>query len=625
MIVRMSKVEIVGPKGMLREVLGFLRDRGIMQIEPVFKGFIEKEDEEHIRSFLPDEKTLGERLFLEDLIRKIDELSSYVQEAPVRTIYIDPLSILDTVATTIDRHIAGCKELFERKEKLEGEASELHRYRLFLNALASLFRTAERTPDLDFIGLTIKEPGMVGRVRTLLSQITDWEFDLLTETAEDGTLVGLITIEKSMSGKVKKSLSNEHIPELTFPPSFEDLSFAEKIVYVQKRISLVLSEKEEINRKLERFAHRWMPIYTRVKEWSEERLSLLRTAASVFETRMCFFINGWIPSGELEKAGKDLADVFRGEVAVEEKGIFEEDLVRVPVILKNPPYFRPFELLVRFLPLPRYSSFDPTPFIGIFFPVFFGMILGDAGYGLLLAGLSLVMKRRLRKRKELRDAFTILLICSVYAIFFGILYGEFFGELGSTLFGLAPVFIERRSAIKPMILFSLSVGVVHIILGLTMGLVAALRRKSRREALYKISMILITVCMIALFASFFEVFPGLLARPLIIAILVLSPFLFFSGGLLAPLELLKSIGNIISYVRIMAIGLTSVLLAFAANRIAGMTGDIVIGIVVASLLHIINIILGVFSPAIHSLRLHYVEFFSKFLEHGGRRFEPLRK
>jgi V/A-type H+-transporting ATPase subunit I len=75
----------------------------------------------------------------------------------------------------------------------------------------------------------------------------------------------------------------------------------------------------------------------------------------------------------------------------------------------------------------------------------------------------------------------------------------------------------------------------------------------------------------------------------------------------------------------MAIGLASVLLAFVANSFTGMAGNIVVGVVVAGLLHLINIILGVFSPTIHALRLHYVEFFSKFMEPGGRRFEPLKK
>jgi V/A-type H+-transporting ATPase subunit I len=117
----------------------------------------------------------------------------------------------------------------------------------------------------------------------------------------------------------------------------------------------------------------------------------------------------------------------------------------------------------------------------------------------------------------------------------------------------------------------------------------------------------------------------LFSKPIIIAILIATPFLFFFGGILAPLELLKSIGNIISYVRIMAIGLTSVLLAYVANRIAGEMGDVVVGVALAALLHILNLILGVFSPTIHSLRLHYVEFFSKFVESGGKKFDPLGK
>jgi V/A-type H+-transporting ATPase subunit I len=98
----------------------------------------------------------------------------------------------------------------------------------------------------------------------------------------------------------------------------------------------------------------------------------------------------------------------------------------------------------------------------------------------------------------------------------------------------------------------------------------------------------------------------------------------FAGGLLAPLELLKSIGNIISYARIMAIGLASVLLATVANILGGMTGDILTGVLVAALLHAVNIVLGVFAPTIQSLRLHFVEFFGKFMEHGGRKYQPFK-
>ena len=529
------------------------------------------------------------------------------------------------IAKTIEKHIARFKELSEQRDALKKERSDLDHYTIFLGALSSLLESTKEAPDLDFIGLTIQEPAMVDRLREGISRITDWKYELLTDTAEDGTMVGLITVEKDMSDKVKKALSDERVPELIFPASFSGLTFTEKIAYVEKRITRVTIQIQSIDEEMVRFSQRWAPIYQRIKEWLDDRLSLLNTTACAFETRMCFFIKGWMPTEDVERLGNNLYQQFGEKVVLEEEEIREEDLERVPIILQNPAYFKPFELFTRLLPLPAYTSYDPTPFIGIFFPVFFGMILGDAGYGLLLALLSFILIKKFRHKIILRDGAKILLISSGYAIFFGILYGEFFGELPHKLFGVEPICIERRTAIIPMLYFSLTIGVVHILLGFLLGAITAFRKKTRKEAYYKLLNVFIILCLIVLLASFFELFPALLTRPIIIAILILTPFLLFTGGILAPLEFLKSVGNIISYVRIMAIGLTSVLLAFVANRLAGLTGNIVLGIVVAGFIHLLNIILGVFSPTIHSLRLHYVEFFSKFIEHGGRRFEPLSK
>ena len=277
------------------------------------------------------------------------------------------------------------------------------------------------------------------------------------------------------------------------------------------------------------------------------------------------------------------------------------------------------------LPLPAYTSIDTTPYIGIFFPVFFGMILGDAGYGVVLAVVAFILIRRYAKNKDVANASRILLVSSLYTVLFGLLYGELFGDLGARLFGLEPLLIERRTSVVPMMVFAISAGVVHILLGLVLGVITAIRKHIQKEVIYKLLNIAVILGLIVVFASFFGFFPAMVSKPVIIAILIAIPFLFFSGGILAPLELLKSIGNIISYVRIMAIGLTSVLLAYVANRIAGEMGDIVIGVALATLLHLLNLILGVFSPTIHSLRLHYVEFFSKFVESGGKKFEPLGK
>jgi V/A-type H+-transporting ATPase subunit I len=320
-------------------------------------------------------------------------------------------------------------------------------------------------------------------------------------------------------------------------------------------------------------------------------------------------------SGSLQKN-------FAGSVVLEEIEIRTEDLDRIPVVLQNPQYFKPFENFTRLLPLPSYTSFDPTPFIGLFFPLFFGLILGDAGYGLVLFVLSVVMKRVAQKQRLFQDAIKILKVCSLYAIMFGLLYGEFLGDFGHKMLGLKPLFIDRQKNIIPMLYFAMAIGLAHVTLGLAMGFVSALRRHTKKEALAKLINIVFIFLIVALIITFIGLFPELLTRPLIISIIVLCPLLLFSGGLLAPLELLKNIGNIISYARIMAIGLTSVLLANVANQLSGLTGDIFLGFIVGGIIHLIGIIIGVFSSSIHSLRLHYVEFFDKFIELGGRKYSP---
>jgi V/A-type H+-transporting ATPase subunit I len=625
MLARMSKVEIVGPKGMLQDVLTLLGKLKVLEIEPEPVDIVEEGRGEKVRPFLHDERerALFERLFLDDLRRKIDQLFTYLPSVAVRTSYIEPQPILGTILHTIEKHLQEARTLHEEKARLIGEEKELGRFADFLSTLESLFRLAHTPPSFDIIGLTIKDQTGVEHIRAELEKLTNGNFRMYTVPAGDGTLAGMITIEKNISESVSKTLTQEHVPELEFPPVFDNLSLPEKITYLEAKSLEVAMKAEAVDRVLADLGRRWMPIYRRVQEWVDERISLLVATASVCQTKLCFFVRGWMLADDVARLKAQLEASFGMEVVLEEQHVRETELEHAPVVLMNPPYFRPFELFGRLLPLPAYTSFDPTPFIGIFFPVFFGMILGDAGYGVLLAVLAIVLRKRYKTNRDIRDASQVLLISSAYTVLFGLLYGEFFGDLGTRLFGLEPLLVERRTAIVPMLIFALSAGVVHILLGLVLGVITAFRKHVRREGIYKLLNIVIILCMIAVFASFFGFFPKLLSRPIIIAILVMTPFLFFTGGILAPLELLKSIGNIISYVRIMAIGLTSVLLAYVANRLAGEMGDVVIGVAVAALLHILNIVLGVFSPTIHSLRLHYVEFFSKFVERGGRKFEPL--
>jgi V/A-type H+-transporting ATPase subunit I len=623
-IVRMSKIEIAGRKELLLAVLSVIRELGIFHIEPDHRVFLEEGREESVAALVADERVIAERAILEALSGKIDELLSYLPKIPVSEIHINPPAIIDSVSATVDMHLDFCGNLNRKREAQRKELAELERHGILFETLESLFSGLTDTGNLEFIGVTLKKSEAVGHLRELLNKMTAGRFEIFTATARDASPVALLAVQKGFADRIRGLLSEERIPELIFPQSVAKLPFAGKIRYVGQRMGELSSEISAIDAELEDFAGHWLAIYRRVREWLHERQFLLRTTAAVFETSLCFLIYGWVPSADVPRLRGELDARFAGKVVVEEKEIREEDLERVPVAIRNPPYFRSFEIFARLLPLPSYTSFDPTVFIGIFFPIFFGMILGDVAYGLVLSVTAIVVGRVFRGRKLIRDAATVLLVCSIYSILFGLLYGEFLGELGHAQFGLRPLWMSRSAAVIPMLYFAVSVGVAHIMLGLLLGFLSAMRRKVIREAFFKIANILVIICLIGFLAVRVVHIHPHANKVLLIVLGIIIVALVISGGLLAPLELLKSVGNILSYARIMAIGLASVLLASVANRLAGMTGDIITGVLVACLIHTVNIMLGVFSPTIQSLRLHYVEFFSKFLEYGGRKFEPFK-
>jgi V/A-type H+-transporting ATPase subunit I len=607
----MSKLEIAGPKELLVAVLETIRDTGTFQPEV----------ESRITA---DEQAVAQRLFLDNLRQQTGEIIALLPALATRESWLDPLTLLDTISATASKHLATCRQLAEEEEKLRREEEELTRYNLLLTAIDQLIADYGTPVGLEFIGITLRDPSFIERLRDLLATLVDGECTLTTTVAADGTLIGLIATPPAHSRMIRATLSDEQLPELPFPEALQSLSLPERISYVANRLASLRRSRAEIKAEQERFARRWLAYYRRINQWLSERLALLAVTSSVRQTGMCFVIQGWTRTDAVVPLTARLGDKFGEQVAVEERALLEQDLEMVPVTLSNLPYFRPFELLTRLLPLPRYTSWDPTPFLGIFFPLFFGMMLGDAGHGLVLFIAALLLWWR-RPQGPINDAARILLICASYAILFGLLFGEFFGEAGGHLLHLTPLLLERSRAIMPMLIFSLALGASHVLLGLLLGLITAIKRHQRGEIMVRSITIALVLCLCGLAISQLAPSPWLFTKPILLLTGVLLPLLLLSGGFLAPLELIKTFGNIVSYARIMAISLSSALLANAANHMAGPSGDLILGTLGGIMLHVVAIILGLFAPAIHALRLHFVEFFSKFVEPGGRRFDPLHK
>lgn len=626
MIAPMSKVAVVGPKRLAAETLAVVQQLGAFHIDPELEAIpttLPAEGPAPFHASPPDESQLGQRAFYEGLLVRVNDMLECLPEVASRIPQLSPAVVIHSLHEVTDRHLRQWKEWCAGGEKLHSEITQLTRRQDLINRLNGL---VERHPVPEQMCLALE---LAGEAQwAALEGAEKWRDDgnveLVRKTLKGGAEVAVLRFAATDQAMVMEQLAALAIPEFDQPLPLDSQGLRLAWESGAKVLGDLTGRLALLEAKRATFASRWRGIYLLAHDWLHSQLALMQARADLYETEMCFWLFGWLPSPELLRLRAALAQRFDGQVVVEEQEIRQHDLARVPIVLRNPGYFQPFELFVRLLPIPTYRSFDITPFLAIFFPLFFGMMLGDMGYGGILLATALITIPAAKGRPLVVDAAKILGVCAVYTMAFGLLFGEFFGAVGRRFFHL-PQFIDRHGSIVPMLYFALSVGLIHIGLGLTLGMVAAFRQGEKREGLFKLGSICV-VCLVALIFFSFQVESfAMLTTPLLMVLGVLLPLLVFAGGIMAPLEVLQTIGNIVSYARIMAIGLTSVLLAYVANHLAGAVGSIWVGLLVASLLHTVNIVLGVFAPTIHSLRLHYVEFLGKFITMGGRKFVPLGK
>jgi V/A-type H+-transporting ATPase subunit I len=291
-------------------------------------------------------------------------------------------------------------------------------------------------------------------------------------------------------------------------------------------------------------------------------------------------------------------------------------------MLENRGVVRAFEPLASFVSLPRYGTLDPTPAVALAFPVFVGLMVGDAAYGLVLLAVLVLARRRWGSSPAMAILWPVGVLAAVSTIFFGILFGEWLGTTGHLLLGIEPLWFDRAEGPLPLLVLALSIGFGQIVLGLILGIANATALRERREAIGRTALLASLVAIAVALAYAAGYLPAAVGQAaiavLIVAILVLAATL----GLAGPLEVMGVVGNVLSYARLMAIGLASVMLALVANRLGGLFENVLIGIAIAALFHALNFTLGYFDASVQGLRLQYVEFFSKFVEPGGVRYEP---
>ncbi|VVB68529.1 V-type ATPase 116kDa subunit family protein [Candidatus Norongarragalina meridionalis] len=415
-------------------------------------------------------------------------------------------------------------------------------------------------------------------------------------------------------------------------------TFPECVERTERDEKTVAAKEAALLKKKQAFAGKNAAAIVRSRKELEEHARLSSLPVMFGGTQNLVAIEGWLPAKNMPELERTIDKATAGKAAIEQLHVKESP----PAVLKNPKLFKPFEFLVEFFSLPSPHEFDPTFFISLSFPLFFGMILGDIGYGIAALLLSLIMMAKIKKG-FFRNVAGMMMLSAISTIIFGWIYGEFFGFGNIFGYQLHPMIPRAESeGLSFLMAFCIFIGLMHLALGFFIGLITALHEKQWKHAIAKASWLAVEFGLFCFLALSMEstLFEAIKTVAVLLpadawGILTIGGIvgLAITEGVPALVELPGLVSNLFSYLRIMALGVSAVILALIIDKIP-LNPNIVdpmsaisffLFAAMFTLCHIGAFALGVFESSVQSLRLHYVEFFSKFYHGGGTPFVPLRR
>ncbi|MBN2309809.1 MAG: hypothetical protein JXR94_12605 [Candidatus Hydrogenedentes bacterium] len=637
MIAEMDRLEIVCTRTVLPGLVEALQEQGLIHIEEVPLSV------EHAPGFLHrvhlDGAQQAEADALDQLHRMLLEIDPLLTIAPEREEVAAAVEALAETPRSEWRRLArgwsrDLRSLTRRHANVKDNLEVLTSFHNTLLSVEPLLEGRHVVLGKDARAFVVK--GDTARALKRLQERCRHEIGpdalLFHRRVSRNALVGVVTYPEARNEAVGFILREEHIAPVDLPDkAVKGLPFHEVMANLGKTMAGQRESLAEIRAELDRFATEHGPSLRALRLMVADRVAQLSITKQFAESRMVAVIHGWVPSSDAPALVKTIRERFSGHVAIGRLPVERVERSNVPTLLRNNRVLQPFEVLLGLFRPPTYGTIDASAFVGVFFVFFYGFILGDAVYGAAVAALAWWLRRRYGANRTVRAAASVGVYMGLSSIVFGVLFGEYCGDLGHTLLGLRPIWLHRSHNAMTLLAVAVGFGAVHVVLSLIMGIREELRHRATRHALEKLGLLLgllgvgVGVAGYAGLAPFNTVAGAVAAAALLGACVVL---LLGATGAMAPvrlMEVISLVANVLSYSRLMAVGIASLALADVANELARGTHNLVIGIPVGIAIHVLNVGFGMFSPTIHSLRLNYVEALPKFYAPEGRPYQPFKK
>ncbi len=437
--------------------------------------------------------------------------------------------------------------------------------------------------------------------------------------------------EQAISEIAKSGFERVALPKISTTPSKE----LEKI---EGRIEELRSQIEALDKELAKISSQHYSKFAAGAEYLKIEAEKSGAPINFGSTEHTIIVEAYVPEKNLsqfEAAARQALgqDVYIHKFSSEQ---LEKSHEQAPTLLEHNKFLEPFEFMTKFVSLPKNNEIDPTMIFVIFFPIFYAMMVGDFIYGILSFLIARVLMKKFAPGGIMNPVAKIWMWSAIPTIIFGIIYDEYAGMphkeiLGHLGFGAIELYhgIERIHNVNFLLTICVLIGIFTMALGFLLGFVNARRHGNNSHAIAKLGWYGVTCAGTVLLSSaLFPILPKEYIIPSAIALVASLGAIVKGEGVMGIIELPSLLSNVLSFARIIAVGLVGTVIALILNGMAFPSPDKGILLIVLIPLymvgHLFNAGMAMFESFIQGARLNYVEFYSKFFEGGGKEFSPFK-